>query len=72
VVAEGRKPNAAFEPGQCRVHETDIKTICDDLLQDGRRVSPRRVSSIDTAFVDDLLDVDGEKIERRVPPSTTP
>jgi hypothetical protein len=41
------------------------------LLQDGRRLGTRRVSSIDTAFADDLFekllykDVDGEKIERR-------
>ena len=60
-----------LSPGQCRLHETGIKMICDYLLQDGRRLGTRRVSSIDTAFVDDLFekllhkDVDGEKIERR-------
>jgi hypothetical protein len=60
-----------LSPGQCRVHETGIKMICEYLLQDGRRLGTRRVSSIDTAFADDLFekllykDVDGEKIERR-------
>jgi hypothetical protein len=47
------------------------KMICEYLLQDGRRLGTRRVSSIDTAFVDILFekllhkDVDGEKVERR-------
>jgi hypothetical protein len=60
-----------LSPGQCRVHETGIKMICEYLLQDGRRLGMRRVSSIDTAFADDLFekllykDVEGEKIERR-------
>src|SRR6201982_3009606 len=60
-----------LSPGQCRVHETGIKMICEYLLQDGRRLGTRRVSSIDTAFADDLFekllykDVDGEKVERR-------
>lgn len=60
-----------LSPGQCRVHETGIKMICEYLLQDGRRLGTRRVSSIDTAFVDNLFekllhkDVDGEKVERR-------
>ncbi|WP_244499741.1 hypothetical protein [Tardiphaga robiniae] len=39
-----------LSPGQCRVHETGIKMICEYLLQDGRRLGTRRVSSIDTAF----------------------
>jgi hypothetical protein len=53
------------------VHETGIKMICEYLLQDGRRLGTRRVSSIDTAFADDLFekllykDVDGGKVERR-------
>jgi hypothetical protein len=61
----------ALSPGQCRVHETGIKMICEYLLQDGRRLGTRRVSSIDTAFVDDLFgkllfkEVKGEKVERR-------
>jgi hypothetical protein len=61
----------ALSPGQCRVHETGIKIICEYLLQDGRRPGTRRVSSIDTAFVDDLFgkllfkEVKGEKVERR-------
>lgn len=60
-----------LSPGQCRVHETGIKMICEYLLKDGRRLSTRRLSSIDTAFADELFekllfkDVDGEKIERR-------
>lgn len=57
--------------GQRRVHETGIKMICEYILQDGRRLGTRRVSSIDTAFVDELFakllfkDVKGEKVERR-------
>jgi len=53
------------------VHEAGIKMICEYLLQDGRRLGMRRVSSIDTAFADDLFekllykDVDRVKIERR-------
>ena len=39
-----------LSPGQCRVHETGIKMICGYVLQDGRRLGSRRVSSIDTAF----------------------
>ncbi|MFK4500046.1 hypothetical protein ABIF86_004337 [Bradyrhizobium japonicum] len=45
--------------------------ICEYLLQDGRRLGTRRVSSIDTAFADNLFEkllyknVDGEQIERR-------
>ncbi|WP_244485745.1 hypothetical protein [Bradyrhizobium tropiciagri] len=60
-----------LSPGQCRVHETGIKMICEYMLKDGRRLGTRRVSSIDTAFADDLFekllykDVDGEKVERR-------
>ncbi|WP_083633288.1 hypothetical protein [Bradyrhizobium sp. NAS96.2] len=60
-----------LSPGQCRVHETGIKMICEYILQDGRRLGVRRVSSIDTAFVDDLFakllfkDVNGKKVERR-------
>jgi hypothetical protein len=60
-----------LSPGQCRVHETGIKMICEYLLKDGRRLGTRRVSSIDTAFADDLFEkllykeVDGEKVERR-------
>jgi hypothetical protein len=40
-------------------------------LKDGRRLGTRRVTSVDTAFADDLFekllykDVDGEKVERR-------
>jgi hypothetical protein len=60
-----------LSPGQCRVHETGIKMICEYVLKDGRRLGTRRVTSIDTAFADDLFekllykDVDGEKVERR-------
>jgi hypothetical protein len=60
-----------LSPGQCRVHETGIKMICEYLLQDGRRLGTRRVTSIDTAFADDLFEkllfktVKGEKVERR-------
>jgi hypothetical protein len=45
--------------------------ICEYVLKDGRRLGTRRVTSIDTAFADDLFekllhkDVDGEKVERR-------
>jgi hypothetical protein len=45
-----------LSPEQCRVHETGIKMICEYLLQDGRRLGTRRVSSIDTAFADDLFE----------------
>ncbi|XIA63719.1 hypothetical protein ACFIOY_32460 [Bradyrhizobium sp. TZ2] len=45
-----------LSPGQCRVHETGIKMICEYILQDGRRLGTRRVSSIDTAFVDQLFE----------------
>jgi hypothetical protein len=61
----------ALSPGQCRVHETGIKMICEYQLQDGRRLGTRRVSSIDTAFVDELFgkllfkEVKGAKVERR-------
>jgi hypothetical protein len=60
-----------LSPGQCRVHETGIKMICEYILQDGRRLGTRRVSSIDTAFVDQLFEkllvkeINGKKIERR-------
>jgi hypothetical protein len=60
-----------LSPGQCRVHETGIKMICEYILLDGRRLGTRRVSSIDTAFVDQLFEkllyrtVKGEKVERR-------
>ncbi|WP_415914740.1 hypothetical protein [Rhodopseudomonas palustris] len=53
------------------MHETGIKMICEYVLQDGRRLGTRRLSSIDTAFTDDLFEkllyknVNGEKIERR-------
>jgi hypothetical protein len=33
----------ALSPGQCRVHETGIKMICEYLLQDGRRLGTLRV-----------------------------
>jgi len=45
--------------------------ICEYILQDGRRLGTKRVSSIDTAFVDQLFEkllfkeVNGRKIERR-------
>jgi hypothetical protein len=45
--------------------------ICEYILQDGRRSGTRRVSSVDTAFVDQLFEnllfkeVNGRKIERR-------
>jgi hypothetical protein len=57
--------------GQCRVHETGIGMIADYVLQDGRRLGTRRVTSLDTAFVDSLFakllhkEVNGEKVERR-------
>jgi hypothetical protein len=60
-----------LSPGQCRVHETGIKMICEYILQDGRRLGTRRASSIDTAFVDQLFEkllfkeVNGKKVERR-------
>ena len=60
-----------LSPGQCRVHETGIKIICEYILLDGRRLGARRVSSVDTAFVDQLFEsslfktVKGEKVERR-------
>lgn len=60
-----------LSPGRCRVHETGIKMIGEYLSKDGRRLGALRVSSIDTAFADDLFEkllyknVDGEKVERR-------
>jgi hypothetical protein len=60
-----------LSPGQCRVHETGIKMICEYILLDGRRLGTRRVSSVDTAFVDQLFEkllfktVKGAKVERR-------
>lgn len=45
--------------------------ICEYILQDGRRLGTRRVTSIDTAFVDQLYEkllfktVYGQKVERR-------
>jgi hypothetical protein len=60
-----------LSPGQCRVHETGIGMIADYALKDGKRLGTRRVSNIDTAFVDDLFkkllhkNFDGEMIERR-------
>ncbi|WP_246774230.1 hypothetical protein [Bradyrhizobium diazoefficiens] len=45
-----------LSPGQCRVHETGIKMICEYLLKDGRRLGALRVLSIDTAFADDLFE----------------
>jgi hypothetical protein len=53
------------------VHETGIGMIADYLLQDGKRLGTRRVTSLDTAFVDSLFakllykEVNGEKVERR-------
>ena len=44
-----------LSPGQCRVHETGIGMIADYVLQDGKRLGTRRVTSLDTAFVDDLF-----------------
>lgn len=60
-----------LSPGQCRVHETGIKMIGEYILQDGRRLGTRRVTSIDTAFVDQLFEkllfkiVNGKQVERR-------
>jgi hypothetical protein len=57
--------------GQCRVHETGIKMICEYQLQDGRRLGTRCLSSIDTAFVDSLFekllhkDMNGKRVEGR-------
>ena len=52
VTAKRPRP---LSPGQCRVHETGIGMIADYVLQDGRRLGMRRVTSLDTAFVDDLF-----------------
>jgi hypothetical protein len=49
------------------VHETGIGMIADYVLQDGKRLGTRRVTSLDTAFVDSLFakllhkEVNGEK-----------
>ena len=65
------KRTKPLSSGQCRVHETGIKMICEYELKDGRRVGSLRLSSIDTAFVDGLFGkllfktIDGEQIERR-------
>jgi len=52
VTAKRPRP---LSPGQCRVHETGISMIADYVLQDGKRLGMRRVTSLDTAFVDDLF-----------------
>ncbi len=44
-----------LSPGQCRVHETGISMIADYVLQDRKRLGTRRVTSLDTAFVDELF-----------------
>ena len=68
VTAKRPRP---LSPGQRRVHETGIGMIADYVLQDGRRLGTRRVTSLDTAFVDSLFAkllykvVNGEKVERR-------
>jgi hypothetical protein len=60
-----------LSPGQCRVHETGIKMICEYRLQDGCRLGSRLAKQFDTAAVDALFekllfkDVNGEKVERR-------
>jgi hypothetical protein len=66
-----RRPKP-LSPGQCRVHETGIKMLCEYQLQEGAgRLGARRLSQFDTAMADDLFakllfkDVKGEKIERR-------
>jgi hypothetical protein len=57
--------------GQCRVHETGIKMLCEHRLQNGSRLGAQRLSQFDTAAVDALFDkllfkdVNGEKVERR-------
>ncbi|MEN3287779.1 MAG: hypothetical protein V7634_2079 [Bradyrhizobium sp.] len=71
VETENCETIASLKPRECPVHETGIKMICEYVLKDGRRLGTRRVTSIDTAFPDDLFekllykDVDGEKVERR-------
>jgi hypothetical protein len=60
-----------LSPGQCRVHETGIKLIVGYVLQDGRRLGTRRVTSIDPNFAEELFkkllykDANGVKVERR-------
>jgi hypothetical protein len=60
-----------LSPGQCRVHETGIKMLCEYRLKDGSRLGAWRLGRLDTAAVDALFDkllykeVDGKKIERR-------
>jgi hypothetical protein len=60
-----------LSPGQCRVHETGIKMLAEYRLKDGSRLGARRLSSFDTAIVDDLFEkllfkeVNGKKIARR-------
>jgi hypothetical protein len=60
-----------LSPGQCRVHETGIKMLCEYRLQDRSRLGARRLSQFDTAIVDALFEkllfrvVNGEKVERR-------
>ena len=52
VTAKRPRP---LSPGQQRVHETGVGMIADYVLQDGKRLGTRRVTSVDTAFVDDLF-----------------
>jgi hypothetical protein len=60
-----------LSPGQCRVHETGIKMLCEYRLQDGSRLGARKLAQFNTAAVDSLFgkllfkDVKGESIERR-------
>jgi hypothetical protein len=60
-----------LSPGQCRVHETGIKMLCEHRLQNGGRLGAQRLSQFDPAAVDALFgkllfkEVDGEKVGRR-------
>jgi hypothetical protein len=58
--------------GQCRVHETGIKMLCEyKLKDDGSRLGSQRLTQFTSAVVDDLFakllfkEVNGEKVERR-------
>jgi hypothetical protein len=65
------KRTKPLSPGQCRVHETGIKMVCEHRLQNGGRLGAQRLSLFDTAAVDALFErllfkeVNGEPVERR-------
>jgi hypothetical protein len=71
VAGAYRRAAEGVSAGQCRVHETGIKMLCEYRCRDGSRLGSWLLRSFITAVVDDLFkkllfkDVNGTKIERR-------